>query len=271
MIEKHITLRTYINDLQKAGKLFVIKKNALADIGGAPKNLDLAFSRLVSERRLYRLRRGFYGITPLEYQDRGCAPPDWFIDQMMTYGSEKYYVGLLSAAALHGAAHQQPMQFQVVTSDLKLRNWNNLRTRIVFYKKKHFPAIGASKVKTVTGYMWVSDPELTAFDLVRYPSASGHFNNIAMVLSELGEKINSKKLLTIAKNTFSERGELVYWQRLCYVLDRCGYSAATKELANLIMEINPPYKYLVSSAPKVKLEKSTKWNLYINQNMEFDL
>ena len=36
----------------------------------------------------------------------------------------EYYVGLLSAAALYGAAHQQPMVFQVLTSSRK--TWSQI-------------------------------------------------------------------------------------------------------------------------------------------------
>ncbi|HAR49066.1 MAG TPA: hypothetical protein DCR81_02985 [Smithella sp.] len=34
----------------------------------------------------------------------------------MAYLAQPYYVGLLSAASLHGSAHQQPQQFHVVTT-----------------------------------------------------------------------------------------------------------------------------------------------------------
>lgn len=34
----------------------------------------------------------------------------------MKFLGQPYYVGLLSAAALHGAAHHQPQEFQVVTN-----------------------------------------------------------------------------------------------------------------------------------------------------------
>ena len=38
-----------------------------------------------------------------------------WIDDLMRFHHVPYYVGLLSAAALHGAAHQQPQEFQVVS------------------------------------------------------------------------------------------------------------------------------------------------------------
>ncbi|MEF8985500.1 MAG: type IV toxin-antitoxin system AbiEi family antitoxin [Bacteroidales bacterium] len=70
---------------------------------------------------------------PPEYSSRGVLPPVLFIHQLMQYIGKSYYIGLLSAAALHGAAHQQPQEFFVVTSSkqaptkkkgLKINNTN---------------------------------------------------------------------------------------------------------------------------------------------------
>ena len=63
-----------------------------------------------------RIRSGFFVIIPLEYRSTMTLPPEWFIADLMACLEQPYYVGLLSAASLHGAAHQQPQQFQVVTT-----------------------------------------------------------------------------------------------------------------------------------------------------------
>ena len=44
--------------------------------------------------------------------------PEWYIDSLMRHEKRSYYVGLLTAAAAHGAAHQAGMEFQVVTDKL---------------------------------------------------------------------------------------------------------------------------------------------------------
>ena len=59
-------------------------------------------------------------IVPLEYLHAGGPPPSLFIDDLMKAMERPYYVGLLSAAALHGASHQQPQEFQVF-SDRPIR------------------------------------------------------------------------------------------------------------------------------------------------------
>ncbi|MET0637788.1 MAG: type IV toxin-antitoxin system AbiEi family antitoxin [Chitinophagaceae bacterium] len=52
--------------------------------------------------------------------------------------NKKYYVGLLSAAALYGAAHQQPMEFFVITEKPALRNIKSKKLKINFYVKKQW-------------------------------------------------------------------------------------------------------------------------------------
>src|SRR5207244_10392072 len=64
---------------------------------------------------LFRSRRGFYVIVPPEYRVAGSLPAAWFIRDLMDYLRRPYYVGLLTAPSLHGAAHQAPQEFQVVT------------------------------------------------------------------------------------------------------------------------------------------------------------
>ena len=57
----------------------------------------------MAKRRLVVPRRGFFVIVPLEYRQSAAPPPDWYIDALMKSCGRQYYVGLLSAAALHGA------------------------------------------------------------------------------------------------------------------------------------------------------------------------
>ena len=64
--------------------------------------LDSALRRQRQRGRIVSPRRGFYVIVPQEYALAGSPPPSWFIDELMAYLGQPYYVGLLSAAALHG-------------------------------------------------------------------------------------------------------------------------------------------------------------------------
>jgi hypothetical protein len=109
-----------------------------------------------------------------------------------------YYVGLLSAAALHGASHQQPQEFQVIT-DRSVRSLSAGRARVRFFTSKYVARAHTSSVKTPTGSMRVSTPETTAVDLVRFAKAAGSLDNVATVIAELSPSLDPKKLLAAVR------------------------------------------------------------------------
>lgn len=127
-------------------------------------------------------------------------------------------MALLSAAALHHAGHQQPMAFQVITDAVE-RDIEVGRVRIEFHASNLVGGAATQMMQTETGTMVVSTPETTAFDLVRFPSASGYWSNIATVLSELAERHDREQLAVGA--TRVARSDV---QRLGWLLDVLGQS-----------------------------------------------
>jgi predicted transcriptional regulator of viral defense system len=273
MLEKNSppkTLSAYVDSLQKQGKIVFHIDEAASILGITLVAARLSAYRLSKKNRISRVYRNFYVIVPLEYQAVGCPPPDWFIDPLMRHMKTEYYVGLLSAAALHGAAHQQPMIFQVITSKYS-RLIATPSMNIQLYQSSYIYKAGIEQKKTAAGYINVSTPELTAFDLVRYAQASGHYNHIATVLVELAERIRGKRLAMLAKNICLEHGEWIYWQRLGHLLDVVGFNYIADSLATFISQSQPSYGYFLSGKTKNVLEKSLRWRLYINERIEADL
>lgn len=84
--------------------------------------------------------------------------------------------------------------------------------------------------------MFVSEPELTLYDLIKYPEAAGYLNNIATVFEELGDIIDANKLKTLAESIFSYKGDVIYWQRIGYLLDQRGFD---KKRQNFIKGYQP--------------------------------
>ncbi len=117
----------------------------------------------------------------------------------MHHEAGAYYVGLLKAAELHGATHQAVMEFQVISAKRlpKIRAGRNL---IVFYFRRDMEAVtaGIERRKTDIGTMKVSSAALTALDLLRYPQASGGIDNVATVLSDLGQQIDPEQLAALS-------------------------------------------------------------------------
>ena len=105
----------YIEDLQAKGRYSVSGQALVSETGKSEKAVERALSRLRQRSAISTPRKGFYVIVSPEYRVAGCLPATWFIDDMMKFLGESYYVGLLSAAELYGAAHHRPQEFQVVT------------------------------------------------------------------------------------------------------------------------------------------------------------
>ena len=112
--------------------------------------------RLKKKNEIMQIRQGFYAIIPPEYSKQMIIPPYLYIDDLMKSLNKPYYVGLLSAAALHGAAHQQPTGYTVITQSPAPRSIDKLN--IVFFAKQDFLQNGIIKKKTPAGYINVSSP-----------------------------------------------------------------------------------------------------------------
>ena len=88
------------------------------------KTLKTEINRLTMSKRIQNVYKGFYVITPTQYQLKGVVPPTYYINELMDYLGKPYYVGLLSAAAIYGASHQRAMMTQIVTTGPRPRTSN---------------------------------------------------------------------------------------------------------------------------------------------------
>ena len=227
MIPKQkVRLSSYMTQLLSEGRIVFAREEAQRALGiGKGAFLDAA-ERQQHRNRLVRLRRGFYTIVPPEYLMFGTPPLTWYIDSLMRHEGRPYYVALLKAAQFHGAAHQAVMEFQVIT-DRRLPRIRVGEAAIGFYYRKDMNSISrfVEKHKTPTGFMKISSVELTVLDLLRYRNGSGGLDNIATVLSELGEKIDPHKLVQI-----SSAFERSVVQRLGCLLDLLSFAKIAEPL-----------------------------------------
>lgn len=109
-------LPSWVDSRQEQGLYFFFREEAIRAIQFTEEAFKKAAARLAKKNRILRICSGFFVIVPLEYRTTGVLPSEWFIADLMAYLAQPYYVGLLSAASLHGAAHQQPQQLQIVTA-----------------------------------------------------------------------------------------------------------------------------------------------------------
>jgi predicted transcriptional regulator of viral defense system len=256
--------RQMVDALQEEGRYTFTLQELRARVPGSEVALQASLRRLKARGRLFRPRRAFYVIVPLEYRKVGAPPASWFIDQLMRSLHRPYYVGLLTAAAQHGASHQSPQVFQVLTT-VPMRPVRAARIGISFYAGKRTEVTPAIEVNTPTGTMRVSTPEVTVLDLVRRPAAGGYLSNVATVIAELAEQVDGQKLRSAAKLYRSTD-----LKRLGYILEFTGRG----ELADLLADLLPTRrKQLTPLRPGHSgrvFESSSRWGLAINEKIETD-
>ena len=230
MVRNRQALATYVDKLLSKGRSVFTAVEAESELGVGHRSFLDAAERLQRSRKLLTPRQGFYVIVPPQYASWGAPPPTWFIDALMRWEDEVYYVGLLKAAEFHGATHQAVMQFQVVCGK-RLPEIRAGRSLIVFYFRRTMPPplAGVEDRKTDTGTMKISSAALTALDLLRYPQASGGLDTVATVLSELASAIEPDELASLS--TTVERSVV---QRLGYLLDWVGEDRLTDRMLDVL-------------------------------------
>lgn len=258
------SLAGFVDGLQASGRYSFTRAEAESATILEGASVEAALRRLRARGRIASPRRGFHVTVPIEYQAAGAPPPPWFIEDLMRFLQQPYYVGLLSAAALHGAAHQQPMAFQVVT-DRPTRPARAGRARIEFHAARNLALIPVTTLPTETGTMRVSSPEATAFDLVRFAAAAGHLSNVATALGELAEKLSASKLENLAPVH-----ALPDVQRLGYLLELVGERAITIELARWLGNQRVRPVALARRRARGKAEPSGVWRVIPNVEIEVD-
>jgi predicted transcriptional regulator of viral defense system len=258
-------IEEYVDSLQARGRYTFLGSEARAAMGILAPVFRRAAIRLGARGRLVMPRRGFFVIVPLEYREAGAPPASWFIDDLMRHLGRPYYVGLLSAAALHGAAHQQPQETQVVT-DRPQRPIEVGRTRIRFLVRRDHAKARVSEVRTSTGTMRVSSPETTALDLLRYVRAAGGLDNVASVIAELSERMDPDRLKAAAEAD----GEAPAAQRLGALLARVG---AESLAAALEAGLAPRRLRVVPLRPGRSWKDAlvdSRWRVAINEDVEVE-
>lgn len=259
-------LAEFVDGLPSRGRYTFDRQEAAQVAGGWNATARAVLRRLHDDKRIVRPRQGFYVVVPPEYRTAGAPPASWYIHDLMSFLQQSYYVGLLTAAAIQGASHQKPQEFQVVT-DRATRAIVAGRSRIRFIKKKKIDAAPVQRSKTDTGFMWVSEPAVTAFDLVRYPDVAGGWANIATVLYELAEELDPAALAEVA-----DRLEyFVDVQRLGYLLELLAERALAEPLAVRVGMHLPEPAPLVPGRIERGSELDARWRLHVNAEIVPDL
>jgi len=260
----HTSAARYVDSQASVGRYHFSLAAAESSIGGSSTAVRAALRRLKRKGLVAEPTRGFFVVVPPEYRRLGCLPAEQFVPQLMAHWGEPYYAALLSAAELHGAAHQRPQVFQVM-----LRH--NRRpvvcgsVRVEFVARQDMEASPVVERNTPRGVLRVATPEVTALELVGYQDRCGGLDNVATVLGELAERLHGASLAAEAK-----RCPVAWVQRLGYLLELVGQSEVADPLQSLVEGVAEEAA-LVRSQPRTGAPRASRWKLAVNESVEPDL
>ncbi len=225
-------------------------------------------SYLVSKGDIIPVRKSFYLIIPPRYSRQAKLPIELYISKLFKYIQREYYLGLYSAAKFHGAGHQQIQRDYIIISTPTLLDIKKGALDLRFLTTSNWPKKNVINKKSDAGHFKISDPILTAVDLIHYQTKLGGLNRMLAILEELIEEISLadlKDLLT----WYPHKSTL---QRLGFLLEEL---QADSQLTKLLIEYLKRDRYFpVLLSPKSKEKPGAVnniWKVDVNIKLENDL
>jgi predicted transcriptional regulator of viral defense system len=254
----------FIADLAASGRHHFTTEEAVRVLGASLPAVRASLRRLSARHEIADPYRGFYVIVPPEFRRLGCLPADQFVPQLMEHLHETYYVALLSAAELHGAAHQRPQSFQVMVKTNR-RPLACGEVRVQFVARKDLDRTSVIERNTPRGRLRVATAEATALELVGYADPCGGLDNVASVLADLAESLNAARLVEAARSC-----PIAWTQRLGYLLDLTD----SRDLADALAAYTAKNAHVVAPLVRARstagAERVDRWRLAVNATVEPD-
>jgi predicted transcriptional regulator of viral defense system len=230
-------------------------------------------SRLGNQGIIASVYRGFYVIIPAQYALKQIVPPMYYIDQLMAHLGKPYYVSLLSAAELLGAAHQRPQKFSVMTVYPKSTVSPTKNNLLAWVYRRDVPQDFLLTKNSETGEVRYSNPELTALDLVQYEQYVGGLSRSATVLAELAERVDFSTTGAAFFRLF-DYTTVPTIQRLGYIFEHVlDESERADALHRQLLAYGKSLNYVpLSSRHPVgeQIERDKRWKIVINTEIEPD-
>lgn len=250
------------------GRHFVTTAEVAALVGVEEPKVHISLQRARDARKLVSVTKGGWVPVPPEYRQAGAPPPIHYIDPLMRHLGHPYYVGFLSSARIHGASHQVPMVFQVVTPAL-LRDRQIGASRVQFIRRAATADRPVQQHNVETGRVTIATPETTVLDIVEAPDLAAGLGNVGNVVGELALEglIDGHRLADAAVDYPATVAQRAGWL-IELMASEVGAPAELDDLAELVAERD--YTVL-DPRSAVDGRRDRRWRLFVNTEVEHDL
>jgi predicted transcriptional regulator of viral defense system len=256
-----------LDDIVGRGRAAITTAEAADALGIPQDQVRVRMHRYVQQGRVIAPARGLWVPVPPQRRVYGSLPGMELIDVLMRHLGRDYYVGWLSAAEVHGAAHQAPQALQVaVSSPVADRTFG--RVRLQFATRARVVDVPREQAAAASGRVWVATPSTTVLDLVDDPDRSGGLSNAATVIAELAA---DNRLTNVAMADAARYFPITTVRRLGLLLDFLDLAPLTGGLQRLASEHR--------RAPITALDRRSppegpvdhRWRVAVNTHIDPDL
>jgi len=232
---------------------------------------ETGLSAIAAKRQLSRLRgkvarisprQPFFLIVSPEHRSMGAPPPHCWLQDYFDWLGRPYYLALQSAASSFGS-NPQALQVTQVMTDRPCRTIKVGRIHVRFFVKRGIERTPTQQPAGAVAPLWVSNPEATAYDLIRHATRIGGIERAAETIRPILPLLRARKL----KRVLDAESETAVAQRLGFVLEACGH----RSLAKVVRDWLPDKLTRVTLAPvegkRDNLPLVKRWQV-LNNSME---
>ena len=267
MIREKVPPRDLADWLIGHGCHFVSTTEAAEILGVDVPSVRASLMRAREAGKIVSVTRGGWVPVPAEHRSAGAPPPSHFVHQLMEHLGHPYYVGFLSAAAIHGASHQAPMVFQVVTP-ARLREKRIGRGRLQFIHRTAAAERPRLQHNVPTGRIWVATPEVTVFDLTESPYVGAGLSNVATII---GDFLIDSTLDPVELATVGAVYPTAVVQRVGHIVDFMAAEVDVEFDTAPLGELVAHSRYRPLSPSGDAGHRDPRWHVVANTRIEHDL
>lgn len=267
-------VRNWIEDMPKRGGITFSMDEVVNHFPNKSiETIQSSIYRLIRKKQVCSVWRGFYVVIPDEYALRGYVPPIEYINNLMHHLGHIYYVGLLSAAAIHGSSHQQPQSFMVVVNSNDIRNNKKLDSDIHFVAKAKIKEESLQIRNTSYGQVKISNPVMTMLDCILYENRIGGLERAATVINGLIESVSD---ITNSDSLMWTMYPISVIQRLGFIVESVlGYKELGEEIYRKAFNLGISFrKNLLYPKMKnvgcIEFPLNKRWKIVENINLEIE-
>lgn len=236
----------------------------LMDVPGPRIRQLLATPR--AKGRFVSPSRGLWVLVPPDRLAWGAPEPVAYLDALMAHLNAGYYVGWLSAAALHGASHQAPQVFQVAVSR-RVEERQVGRSRLRFLVRGAVGSVPTSRIATSGGIATVSTPGATMLDVMEDLDEASGLDNAVTVAVELARENEGFMGDVLAAARLHSDSAV---RRLGWALDEVAGIGGLDELERVAAGTATSPSLLSPHSPRTS-HVNRRWMLNVNKEVDPDL